>query len=51
MTPSQIEEAFAIGWFLLASQCDENVTRIACAAFGMWSIVFSILYAVRDFTQ
>ncbi len=50
MSPSQIEELLAIGWFLLASQTDENLLKIPCAAFGIWSLVLAALHAVASFT-
>lgn len=50
MSPSQVEELLAIGWFLLAAHADEPILKIPCAAFGLWSIIFSVLYAVRDLT-
>ena len=50
MSPSQVEEMFAIAWFMLAAQVSENMLKIVCVSFGLWSIIFAILHAVRDFT-
>ena len=50
MSPSQVEEMFAIGWFLLATQASETMVKVVCVSFGLWSIIFAVLHAVRDFT-
>lgn len=49
MSPSQVEEMFAVAWFLLATQADLPAAKIVCAAFGMWSLIFAFLHAVRSF--
>lgn len=49
MSPSQVEEMFAIGWFLLATQTSENALKVVCASFGLWSLTFAILKAISDF--
>lgn len=50
MSPSQVEEMFAIAWFSLATQASEPMIKIVCASFGLWSIIFAVLKAISDFT-
>jgi DNA-binding IclR family transcriptional regulator len=43
MNESKIEEIIAIGWFILASQLEPGVFKIAALVFG-WSSVAAISY-------
>jgi hypothetical protein len=49
MSPSQVEEMLAIAWLLLATHAGEPMLKILCSAFGLWSLVFAVLHAVRSF--
>jgi hypothetical protein len=48
MSASKIEELIAIGWFILASQLEPGVFKIAALAFGWSSVAACIYFALKQ---